>query len=103
MIRHIDAGIANKILNIDNNYQLALLDGFNDLFKKEPLEVSRNIFLIKTDGQVIWRIYSKNDKFGDSFTNIYEKDGKFKAYRWDGGQYDIDIETGLATPEILIR
>ena len=65
--------------------------------------MSSNVFMINSSGEVIWRICKKNDKFGDSFTNIYEKNGEFKAYRWDGGQYNIDIKTGLATPEILLK
>lgn len=103
MMKYIDVKIANKILNINSNLQLVLIDGLDSLFGKEPVEVSRNIFLIDLNGNIIWRIHSKNDKFGDSFTNIYEKDGNFKAYRWDGGQYGIDLETGLATPEILLK
>lgn len=103
MIKHIDITIANKILKIDSDAQLVLIDGLNNFFEQTPLEVSRNIFLINTRGDVIWRIHSVNDKFGDSFTNIYQKDEHYKAYRWDGGQYGIDLETGFATPEILLK
>lgn len=103
MIKNIDKKIINKAININNNLQLVLIDGSDVIFKKKQLEISRNIFMVNSSGEVIWRIYSKNDKFGDSFTNIYEKNGEFKAYRWDGGQYNIDIKTGFATPEILLK
>lgn len=46
---------------------------------------------------------SKNDRFGDSFMNIYKIQDEYKAYRWDGGQYGLNIQTGEATPEILLK
>ncbi|OCG24707.1 hypothetical protein A9G11_03375 [Gilliamella sp. wkB108] len=103
MIDYIDTQIALQIIKIDNNCQLVLIDGFNRIFNKDPLKASRNIFFINNIGQVIWRVFSKNDRFGDSFMNIYKIQDEYKAYRWDGGQYGLNIQTGEATPEILLK
>lgn len=103
MIKFINKDMIEKSIVFDDKY-LILVNGFNPVFKNEPIERVKNIFLIDSSGKVIWRVHSNFDSEQSGiFTNIYEKDGKFKAYRWDGGQYGIDIETGFATPEILLK
>ncbi|MDF7666471.1 hypothetical protein PT273_01165 [Orbaceae bacterium ESL0727] len=103
MINFIHSERIYKMITVNANSQLVLIDGFDPIFDGKPSEKSRNIFLINSKQEVIWRIFSKNDNFGDSFTNIYEENRQFKAYRWDGGQYDINIKTGEAIPGKLLK
>ena len=66
-------------------------------------EKARNVFLVGPDDQLIWQIRSKFDHEGNPFTNINKENEKFLAYRWDGGEYLIDLPSGFATPLQLIR
>jgi hypothetical protein len=69
-------------------------------FSKE--EVARNVFRLDDKGEVEWQIYSKFDSKGVPFTAI-EIENALSAYRWDGGNYSVDIESGEATPLQLER
>lgn len=54
--------------------------------------------------QVIWQVYSEYDSEGNPFTNISVDDlGNITAYRWDGGLYFINGNTGFAKPQKLIK
>ncbi|WP_155839268.1 hypothetical protein [Hyphomonas chukchiensis] len=82
---------------------VVLLDrlGKGDQYNKEDL--ARNVFRIDSKGHIMWRVSSAFDKLGDPFTRLYSEDGTLTAYRWDGGSYVIDLETGSATPLRLER
>jgi hypothetical protein len=66
---------------------------------KKGIDITRNLYLVGVDGDLIWRVSSKFDTDAGPFTKIesYE-DGNLSANRWDGGVYDIDMKTGFATP-----
>lgn len=103
MIRHIASNEVSKRIDMKAGASIILLDRL----AKEPLhgrtECSRNIFLVDLFGKVVWQIESDFDNDGGPFTNIIFNDGVAKGYRWDGGIYEIDLETGRATPLSLAK
>lgn len=63
-------------------------------------EAARNLYLVGADGQVVWQVASKFDADGGPFTKLHScNDEKAVAYRWDGGDYEIDMKTGFAIPK----
>lgn len=97
-----EADIADKII-LPNGEIVVLIDrlGKGDRYSKEDL--SRNVFMINAEDQVLWQVHSNFDKYGEPFTRLHLGNGVLTAYRWDGGSYVIDIASGAATPLILER
>ena len=101
-MRHHIVEIA-KIIALPDGMVVDLRD---TLAKKELYgkpEHTRNIRLYDKDGQLVWQVYSDFDSSGDPYTNIWYDDGILYAYRWDGGEYIIDIDTGFAKPFRLVK
>jgi hypothetical protein len=67
------------------------------------IECARNVYLIHSSEQPIWRVSSDSDHLGDPFTNIIYSDGELRAYRWDGVMYKIDMNSGEASPLYLAK
>lgn len=88
---------------LNGGRSLILFDGLSLPECCDNEEVARNVFLLNEKGDIIWRIFSKYDQDGNPFTNIYEKSNQIRAYRWDGGEYLIDIETGEAKPHAFLK
>lgn len=99
MNSEIDLRDIKKVIDLSDGSKVLLLDrlGKKDEYTKE--ERARNVYRVKADGSIIWQVKSKFDSDGGPFTNIQYTDGVLAAYRWDGGDYEIDIETGEATPK----
>lgn len=93
----------HELLLRDNLFKIVLYDRLDPkIFSDE--EAARNVYKLDFSGNIIWQVSSKSDERGAPFTGIrIDEDGKLMAYRWDGGLYEIDIETGFATPKILMR
>ncbi|WP_213716194.1 hypothetical protein [Cedecea lapagei] len=97
----------DKILTeyyLTDNKRVVLIDrlGMGDLYGKE--ECARNIYLLSQDGTTIWQVSSDFDNEGNPFTNLALGDDCFlHAYRWDAGSYRIDLRTGRAIPDKLIK
>ena len=92
-----------KSLDLPNGSRVVLLD---TLGKKEILgaiECARNIFLLDSSGLTLWQVSSDFDRDGDPFTNVVYENEELSAYRWDGGMYKIDMNSGKASPAILTR
>ncbi|MEQ9899064.1 hypothetical protein ABRP59_05405 [Pectobacterium punjabense] len=84
--------------------KIVLLDrlGMENLYEK--VEISRNIYLLDDQKETIWQVSSDFDGEGNPFTNmILHHDGSITAYRWDGGNYMINTETGFATPSTIMK
>lgn len=105
MITHIDDEIIHKSIIIEDK-RLILIDSFDSVFGDEVTEYNRNMFLIDSSGQVIWRVSSDYDidknNYGklldNPFIDIYShENGQYKAYRWDSFEYSINMESGFAT------
>lgn len=94
--------IAKRIALSDGRIVLLL-----DRLAKEKLygrlECARNIYLVDRNGMRIWQVESAFDENGGPFTNIIVSGAEIHAYRWDGGIYVIDTNTGKAVPSQLTR
>lgn len=91
-------------LDLEGNDQVVLLDTLNALKSTTREDIERNIYRINMKGNIIWQV-SPYDAFSKStFTNIYFSDnGKLLAYNFDGGEYEIDLETGKVQPKQLLK
>lgn len=78
---------------------------FDTLARKDipAVDRARNLVLLDRDGSVVWTVRSDFDQSGDPFTNVTLEGTAITAYRWDGGTYTIDADTGEATPRLLSR
>lgn len=91
--------------------RIDLLDGRSvlllDRLAKEKLygrlECARKIYLVDRSGMPIWQVESAFDADGGPFTNIVVSGAELQGYRWDGGIYIIDTNTGKAVPSQLMR
>lgn len=97
----IAVDISSKI-DLHDGGAIVLLNrlGKGDRYSKE--EIARNVLRIDSAGHVEWQVNSQLDDEGNPFTRIFLENG-LSAYRWDGGSYSIDLETGAATPLVLER
>lgn len=97
----IAVDISSKI-DLHDGRAIVLLNrlGKGDRYSKE--EIARNVLRIDSAGHVELQVNSQLDDEGNPFTRIFLENG-LSAYRWDGGSYSIDLETGAATPLVLER
>jgi hypothetical protein len=83
----LDIGvIIRQIINIDNNSMVVVIKPDSKIFNNDELETLRNVFLVDKEGNVIWRVTSKDDDtpyFG-YFLSANYKDNVLTAYRWGG-------------------
>ena len=96
----IDQSEIKQQVSLANGERVVLLDRLGKYPKEEA---ARNVYRLNKDGDVLWRVRSQFDNEGNPFTRISNEQGKLTAYRWDGGTYGIDKETGNATPLQLDR
>jgi hypothetical protein len=64
--------------------------------------MARNVSKSDAAGHVEWQVRSQFDAEGNPYTRLHYANG-VTAYRWDGGSYSIDLDTGSATPLVLER
>ncbi|WJY13388.1 hypothetical protein PCO82_12400 [Pectobacteriaceae bacterium CE90] len=89
---------------LDDEKRVVVIDRLGMEEKYGKVECSQNIYFLDKDGRVIWRVSSDFDNEGNPFTGVTLIDGNsIEAYRWDGGCYSINKETGFATPKILLK
>jgi hypothetical protein len=103
MIEKMDISEISSRIDLPNGDSIVLLDrlGKGDRYSKEQL--ARNVLRIDRSNHIKWWVKSPFDAEGNPFTRLHYIDGNVTAYRWDGGSYGIDMETGSATPLILQR
>lgn len=92
-----------KKINLEDGLSLVLLDRLAKESTYGTLQCARNVFLVLSDTKIVWQISTDFDSDGGSFTNILLQSDTAKAFRWDGGIYDIDLETGRAIPTQLLK
>jgi hypothetical protein len=90
-------------IGFPNGNRLVLLDtmGKEEIFGAE--KCAKNVFLLNSAGVTIWQISSNFDQDGDPFTKIIFENERIKAYRWDGGVYEVNLTDGKAVPIMLAR
>lgn len=102
MTNTLNAEDISSRIDLPNGGAIVLLDrlGKGAQFSKD--ELARNVFRIDAAGHVAWQVRSQFDAEGNPFTRLHYANG-VTAYRWDGGSYNIDLDTGAATPLVLER
>ena len=102
MIEKLNVADVKSKIDLDDG-AVVLLDrlGKGDRYSKE--EQAQNVLRIEPDGRVRWRVHTKFDAEGSPFTRLHLEDGMLTAYRWDGGTYGIDLDTGEGVPLVLER
>lgn len=93
---------AKKIIEINDDSFVVLLDYFDPIFMGNKELASNNIFLLNHKGNVKWVIHTEFLASG-GFVDILIKENKLKAIGWDTGLYGLDIKTGFAIPETLLK
>lgn len=60
---------------------------------------SNNVYRIAPDGKVLWQINAGEGMDGRApFTSVrIDKQGRLMAFRWDGSDFAVDVDTGVAT------
>ncbi|HZF42279.1 MAG TPA: hypothetical protein VEZ48_02600 [Sphingomonadaceae bacterium] len=98
----LNAADYSSRIDLPNGSAIVLLDrlGKGDRYSNE--ELARNVFKIDAAGHVEWQVRSQFDAEGNPYTRLHYANG-VTAYRWDGGSYSIDLDTGSATPLVLER
>lgn len=93
-----------KEVYLDDGGRVVILDrlGMENIYGKE--ECARNLYRLSKSEEPIWQVTSDFDSEGNPFTNItLNNDSSLVAYRWDGGAYTIDIESGFASPFLFLK
>jgi hypothetical protein len=103
MNKCIDINQVDKKINLPGGFSLVLLDRLAKESIYGQLECARNIFLVDAASEIVWQIQTDFDADSGSFTNIFLDENGFKGYRWDGGIYEINLQSGKAAPALLIR
>ncbi|WP_248589700.1 hypothetical protein [Dickeya zeae] len=88
----------------DDGKRVVVIDQLEMKEKYGNAECSQNLYLLDKNGNILWRVSCDFDGDGNPFTNVNLNDDKnIEAYRWNGGLYSINKETGFATPKILLK
>lgn len=103
MTRILNSAEISDQVDLPGGGAIVLIDrlGKDDQCDKEDL--ARNVFRTDAAGLVQWQVRSKFDSEGNPFTAIHREGDIVTAYRWDGGCYVLDLESGIATPLELER
>ena len=60
-------------------------------------EYNSNIYCLDDENNIVWQVSSPNPRMGrDSFVDIGFENGVLRANRFFGGEYVIDVSTGVA-------
>lgn len=87
-------------VRLPNGDRIVLIDRLSDA---RTVDRARNVHRIDGSGQIVWTISTRFDSEGNPFTQLHFAAGRLTAYRWDGGTYTVDMETGIAEPQQLDR
>jgi hypothetical protein len=102
---HTDKYKIAKTIELSDGSEIILFDMLMAPSIVSVEDVEQNIYRRDRHGKVIWRISAAPPVYPRSpFTGIgYDDQGRLLAYRWEGGQYQIDLNTGGATALQLSR
>lgn len=85
-------------IELEDGSKLLLLERLAKEDEYGEEECARNIYRVRADGSIMWQVKSKFDNAASGpFTSMKYESGTLTAYRWEGGNYEIDIATGEAT------
>ena len=90
--------ISRSEVLLDDGSSVRIVDMLSAPKSTPAHEVSNNVFRIAADGTTMWQI-DAGEGVGERcpFTGLVIRDNqKVLGFRWDGGIYAIDLETGKA-------
>lgn len=86
-------------IDIDEGRYAVLVD-----ISLDRADAVRNIFMLDNGGKLIWQVHSDFDNEpGGYFTRIEYQERILRGHRFDGIVYTIDLATGRATPERVVK
>jgi hypothetical protein len=94
--------IAKSIL-LPNGDEIVVLYYFDALKKHSEEEICKNLYRIKNDRSIVWRIADYGQERCSTFVNIYFIGDDLFAYNFDGFEYLIDINNGTAKAHQLLK
>lgn len=87
-----------KTVLLDDGSKVILVDtlGKRDI---PDHDASNNIYRVSPSGEIVWQIDAGEGVDGRApFTSLrIDEHGRLIAFRWDGSDFAVDIETGAAT------
>ena len=87
------APIKLKILESFEDKVLVFYKGY-DLPQDAPIEdINRNILMVRQDGEILWRIFSRAER-DNPITQIYKEDEGWIAIRFNDYGGDLNLEDG---------
>jgi hypothetical protein len=101
----IDSSKIHKEVRLEDGSRIVLLDRLAAPLSVPDEDVERNVYKLSPTGAVQWQIEAGSGVYARSpFTGIgWGKSGKFMAYRWDGTEYILNVDTGKAEPHALAK
>ncbi len=104
-MKTIDITKVGKELPLDEGSRIVLLDLLAAPASVPDEEVAHNVYRLSAKGNVQWQIETGGGVYPRTpFTGIYwGEDGQLVAYRWDGTEYIVNLETGKAEPHTLAK
>ncbi|MEX2112576.1 MAG: hypothetical protein WD845_05285 [Pirellulales bacterium] len=86
-------------VELDDESVIRVVDMLSAPKSTPAQEVSYNVFRFDNDNRMVWRIQADvGTQDRNPFVGLtIQEDGQLVAFRWDGGAYAIDVDTGKAT------
>lgn len=90
----------DKSLSLQDGGRIILEDVIGKPISGERKQ--RNIYRLSANGDTVWRVSGPEDD--DPYTNVYfTETGLLMGYNWNGGEYQIDAETGKAVFKAFLK
>jgi hypothetical protein len=104
-MRTIDLNKVSKEIRLDNGDRIVMLDMLAADKSLPSDSIEQNIYRLSASGEVMWQVSASGPVYDRSpFTGIgIEDDGVLHAYRWDGTEYIVDVQSGKAQPHRLSK
>jgi hypothetical protein len=104
-MKTIDLTKIGKEVPLNDGSRIVLLDLLAAPASVPDEDVSRNVYKLASTGRVEWQIDVESGVYSRApFTGIYwGENGQFMAYRWDGTEYAVNLDTGKARPHLLAK
>jgi len=96
--------MTNVVLPLSDGGRVELVDMLDAPKTSSDDDIQRNIFRFDAKGDMIWQVGTYNPFPVSTFTNIrLDEEGRLLGYNFDGGEYSIDLDSGVATPKLLMK
>ena len=82
-----------EILEISSDKALVFYKGYYAPENASLEDVNRNVLMVRQDGEILWRIFSRAER-DNPITQIYKEDEGWIAIRFNDYGGDLDLEDG---------